>query len=177
MRARILVPIAALVGGAVAVLLARQLLRRRRNRRAAGSLDGRAPIEAILVYDDSVDVDALAELTMIADAAVTAQAVDAAGDAVVMTGFEDAPATGPHDAGALYGMHTPVAEQTVHADDDRAQAHGENWLEALGHDAVEYGAKPEAVLVFFDEDELDSPPSDHRDRPIADLGSGGPRGL
>lgn len=63
MRARIVVPlVAVLFGGAVAALLTRQLLRRRRNLQAANGFAGQEPLEAILVYDESVDVDTLAEL-------------------------------------------------------------------------------------------------------------------
>lgn len=146
MRARLLAPIAAvLFGGAVAALLTRQLLRRRRNLRAANGFADQAPLEAILVYDDSVEVDTLAEL---ADVTV-------------------------HDSSELYAV--PLAQQDVHLDDDRAQALGENMFEALEEEAIENGLAPEASL-FLDEDDLD-PPTDLRDRPIADFGAGGPRGL
>lgn len=136
------------------------------------------PIEAILVYDDSVDVDSLAEVTAAADATVlaTAEAVSPDPAIVQTSAFEDE-ITGPHDAGDLYGVHTPKAQQTVHLDDDRAQALGENWVEALEEDAIEYGAEPEQTLVFLDEDDLETPPTDTRDIPVADRGSAGPRGL
>lgn len=59
--------------------------------------------------------------------------------------------------------------------DDRAQAHGENWFEALHEQAVEYGPEPEEVLVFFEDVEPEAP-AEARDTPPADRGSGGPRG-
>ncbi len=145
MRARILAPLALLLGGAVAVLLTRQLLRRRRNLRAAGLRSIGEPVEAILIYDDGIDVDMLAEL----------------GDISV------------HDSGELYNI--PLAQQGVHLDADRAQALGENMFEALEEDAIENGLEPEASL-FIDDDNLDLP-TDLRDRPVADFGSGGPRGM
>ncbi len=179
MRARILASAAVVVGGALAALLTRQMLRRRRNRRAASSLDREAPIEAILVYDEAVDLDALGDLTALADETVIAQA-EAAGPTATVTSIEELDELAnvhPRDAGDLYGVHTPQAVETVHPDDDRAQAHGENWVEALQEDAVEFGPEPESVLVFLDEADLDSPPTDNRDRPVADRGSAGPRGL
>ena len=173
MRARILASAAVVVGGALAALLTRQILRRRRNRLAAKSLDREEPIEAILVYDEAVDLDALADETVIAQA----EAIGTVATVTSIEELEELADVRPRDAGELYGMHTPHAGETVHLDDDRAQAHGENWIEALQEDAVEYGPEPEAVLVFLDEADLDSPPSDNRDRPVADRGSAGPRGL
>jgi hypothetical protein len=86
----------------------------------------------------------------------------------------------PRDAGELYGAHTPPALDRDHPDDDRAFNEGQNWVEALETSAVENGPEPERTLddVVDDEDVL-SPPhrSDMRDRPVADLGSGGRRGL
>ncbi len=67
----------------------------------------------------------------------------------------------------------PLEAQSL---DDRAQAHGENWVEALQEQVIEYGTDPEAVLVFIDESES-GPVSDTLDLPVADRGSGGPRGM
>ncbi|HET9623724.1 MAG TPA: hypothetical protein VFP84_20270 [Kofleriaceae bacterium] len=86
----------------------------------------------------------------------------------------------PHDAGDLYGVHTPVAADRTHPDDDRAFDDGQNWIEALETSAVENGAEPERPLddIVDDEDVLRAPhPSSRRDVPVADLGSGGRRGL
>jgi hypothetical protein len=86
----------------------------------------------------------------------------------------------PRDAGELYGVHTPPALDRDHPDDDRAFDEGQNWVEALETSAIEYGPEPERTLddIVDDEDML-SPPhsSDVRDRPVADHGSGGRRGL
>jgi hypothetical protein len=84
------------------------------------------------------------------------------------------------DAGELYGAHTPAAVDRKHPDDDRAFAEGQNWIEALETSAIENGAEPERTLddIVDDQDVLRPPhASDTRDRPIADFGSGGRRGL
>jgi hypothetical protein len=84
------------------------------------------------------------------------------------------------DGGDLYGAHTPSAVDRVHPDDDSAQSEGQNWVEALETSAIEYGAEPERALdeIIDDEDVLRPPhPSDLRDTPVADHGSGGRRGL
>jgi hypothetical protein len=84
------------------------------------------------------------------------------------------------DAGELYGVHTPAAVDRDHSDDDRAMADGQNWIEALETSAIENGAEPERELddLIDDEDVLRPPhPSDLRDIPVADHGSGGCRGL
>jgi hypothetical protein len=84
------------------------------------------------------------------------------------------------DAGDLYGAHTPRAADRDHPDDDGAFDEGQNWLEALEASAIENGPEPERELddIVDDEDVLDPPhASATRDRPIADHGSGGRRGL
>jgi hypothetical protein len=94
-------------------------------------------------------------------------------------GAESQPAR-PTDSGELYGAHTPIAVDRDHPDDDRAVADGQNWLEALETSAVENGAEPERPLddIVDDEELLRAPHHTARgDRPIADLGSGGRRGL
>lgn len=86
----------------------------------------------------------------------------------------------PRDAGDLYGAHTPRATDREHPDDDRAFDDGQNWVEALETSAVEYGPEPERELddIVDDVDVLRPPHrSDSRDRPVADHGSGGRRGL
>jgi hypothetical protein len=80
-------------------------------------------------------------------------------------------------SGELYGLHTPMAVDRQLPDDDRAFREGENWVEALGTSATEYGPDPERELDIVDEEDLDSPPTDTRDIPVADRGSAGPRGL
>jgi hypothetical protein len=84
------------------------------------------------------------------------------------------------DAGDLYGAHTPVAVDRDLPDDDHANNEGQNWIEALETSAIENGAEPERELdaIIDDEDMLRPPHASHtRDTPVADLGSGGRRGL
>ena len=84
------------------------------------------------------------------------------------------------DDGDLYGVHTPTAVDRAHPDDDRAFDEGHNWVEALETSAIENGAEPERTLdEIVDDEEVLQPPhaSDTRDRPVADFGSGGRRGL
>ncbi len=86
----------------------------------------------------------------------------------------------PTDGGDLYGVHTPIAVDRVHPDDDQAFVDGQNWVEALETSAIEYGAEPERELdaIVDDEDLLRGPhPSIHGDTPVADYGAGGRRGL
>lgn len=64
------------------------------------------------------------------------------------------------------------------SDDDQAQE-GENWLEHLNATAAEVGPEPEHVLDMRDDSD---PHAGHHKRakddiPVADHGSGGPRGL
>jgi len=90
----------------------------------------------------------------------------------------------PKDTGLLYGMHElPAEENELAAPEDkdsyRGADLGESFVEALAEKSIEYGPKPEHELDLIDEsDPHDGPhPSDHRDRPKADRGSGGPGGL
>jgi hypothetical protein len=82
------------------------------------------------------------------------------------------------DTGDLYGIHTPPAEDKTHPDDDVAMREGLNWIEALQADSVEGGTEPERELEMADDADLDRPPhpTDTRDIPVADRGSGGPAG-
>jgi hypothetical protein len=60
---------------------------------------------------------------------------------------------------------------------------GETWLEALEEHAMEMGPAPEEEVVIIDDSDIEHPdhrghhPTEWRDRPIADKGSGGPGGL
>jgi len=62
-------------------------------------------------------------------------------------------------------------------DDDAAFDEGQNWIEALETSAVEYGAEPEEELDVVDDMDTAPHPSDMRDTPVADRGSGGPAGV
>ena len=88
------------------------------------------------------------------------------------------------DTGELYGVHTSAAEDR---DLGAAEDHdsfkdadlGENWMESLEQHATEGGPKPEHEVTVIDDSDPhdDHPPTDFRDRPKADLGSGGRGGL
>jgi hypothetical protein len=91
--------------------------------------------------------------------------------------FDEVTIVRVRDGGDLYGAHTIPSADRQHPDDDRAQETGETWLEALTEDATEGGPEAERSLDFTDVDDIDHPPSDTRDRPIADKGSAGNRGL
>jgi hypothetical protein len=87
-------------------------------------------------------------------------------------------AEGPSgDAGELYGVHVVPAANTDLPNNDTSFNEGENWIEALEHTAAEDGPAPERELDLMDTQ--DEPPhhTDHRDIPVADRGSAGPRGL
>lgn len=65
-----------------------------------------------------------------------------------------------------------------HPDDDAAVDEGQNWVEALETSAVENGPEPERELDDIDDDRLTLPhASNTGDRPVADHGAGGTRGL
>jgi hypothetical protein len=92
----------------------------------------------------------------------------------------DAIESAAHDTGDLYGVHTPPATDRTHPDGDASFDEGQHWLEALETDSVEMGPEAEHDLsdVVDDEDVYASPhPSDRKDTPVADRGSGGPGGI
>ena len=95
---------------------------------------------------------------------------------------EDLPAEGEEDpveaqdTGELYGVHvSPAADRDLGSREDL----GENWIEALEEHAAEGGPMPEHEVTVIDDSDPhdDHPPTDFRDRPKADRGSGGPGGL
>jgi hypothetical protein len=81
------------------------------------------------------------------------------------------------DEGDLYGVHTPVATDTTLPDDDHAFVTGQNWTEALEERSAEGGPLPEHEIDVVDSTDDLHPNSETKDRPIADLGSGGRGGL
>jgi hypothetical protein len=81
-----------------------------------------------------------------------------------------------NDGGDLYGVHVAPASDRAQLDDDHAFDQGQNWLESLETHAAEGGPEPEHELDIVDEED-GTPSSDSRDRPVADRGSAGPRGL
>lgn len=141
----------------------------------AVSADDVAAAEDLAILEDSLDETADRDTAMIAEAEADETAVIS--DAVA---YDLAEPVHERDAGDLYGAHTPPAQDRDHPDDDRAFDQGENWLEALEASAAENGPEPERGLddIVDDEDVLQPPhPSDTRDRPVADHGSGGRPGL
>lgn len=99
----------------------------------------------------------------------------------------DAYAAAAKETGELYGVRTPRAtdhriQETPDFEQFLESDQGETWLETLSKAASEGGAVPEEdVRVVDDSDEhIDHrghSATDHRDRPVADKGSGGPGGL
>jgi hypothetical protein len=81
------------------------------------------------------------------------------------------------DGGDLYGVHIVRASDPAQLDDDDAFATGQNWVESLETRAAEGGPEPEHEVDIVDDNDLTSPSSDAKDRPVADRGSAGPRGL
>ena len=141
----------------------------------AVSLADAAAADDLAILEDDLDETADRDTAVIAAAEADETAVISEAEATDLT--EPARA---RDAGDLYGAHTPPAQDREHPDDDRAFDQGENWLEALGASAAENGPEPERGLdeIVDDEDVLQPPhPSDTRDRPVADHGSGGRPGL
>ena len=91
-------------------------------------------------------------------------------------GDEDTVRWRPADTGDLYGVHvSPAGDRDFGSPEEL----GENWIEALGQHAAEGGPIPEhEVTVIDDSDPHETHgPTDFRDRPKADRGSGGPGGL
>jgi hypothetical protein len=85
----------------------------------------------------------------------------------------------PLGSGELYDVHLATAIDRELPDEDRAEDEGENWLEHLEASTAELGPEPERLVDPIDESELHAGHrrTDRRDTPVADLGSGGPRGL
>ncbi len=91
------------------------------------------------------------------------------------------------DTGDLYGVRTPTAtdrhiETTADREEYLESDQGENWLETLAKAASEGGVEPEEDVRPVDDsdehiDHRGHSATDHRDRPVADRGSGGPGGL
>lgn len=92
-----------------------------------------------------------------------------------------------HETGELYGVRTPRAGDTELAapeDQDGFEGswRGENWRESLEEHATLMGPADEEEVVIIDDSDIEHPdhrghhPTDWRDRPVADKGSGGPGG-
>jgi hypothetical protein len=81
------------------------------------------------------------------------------------------------DTGELYGVHTPHAMDTEIPEDRVAMNDGETWMEALDASATEFGPAPESDVDVVDEQDVPPHPSDVKDTPVADHGSGGRSGV
>jgi hypothetical protein len=107
--------------------------------------------------------------------------VDVAADSAQLDDDEDTTPTARMaavpDQGELYGVHTPAAADRHIPDNDASFEVGQNWIEALEERAAEGGPEPEQEVDVEDEADDVHPHTDTRDRPIADLGSGGRGGL
>jgi hypothetical protein len=114
-------------------------------------------------------------------------AAEAADEVTEESTIEGHPELG-HDTGELYGVRTPHAGDTNLAapeDQDSFEGswRGETWLEALEEHAAVMGPAPEEEVVIVDDSDVAHPdhrghhPTEWRDRPVADKGSGGPGGL
>ena len=97
---------------------------------------------------------------------------------------DDTPPHRDEDTGDLYGVHvSPAGDRALTAPDDRDSFVdadlGVNWFEALGQHSAESGPMPEHEVTVIDESDPHNghPPTDFRDRPKADRGSGGRGGL
>jgi hypothetical protein len=134
-----------------------------------------AAAEDLAILEDDLDETADRDTAVIARA--EADQTEVISEAVA---FDLADAAHERDAGDLYGAHTLPAQDRDHPDNDQAFDRGENGLAALAACAAENGPEPERGLddIVDDEDVLRAPhPSDSRDRPVADHGSGGRPGL
>ncbi|MBS1118918.1 MAG: hypothetical protein H6Q90_1146 [Deltaproteobacteria bacterium] len=186
-----------MLGGAVALVLGKRRSKPGRSARASGDaepavipdsfdLDPQDPVQQFedvqVVHLEDLDVDALSN-----EDARAAQDLIGVGaeidEAMLGAGEEELPpelAAIPHaktGSGDLYGVHLPTAVDRKIPDNDSSFDEGQNWLEALEASATEHGPEPEQELDIVDEDDLSTPSTDTRDRPIADLGSAGPRGM
>ena len=92
-----------------------------------------------------------------------------------------------HETGELYGVRTPHAgdpDLSAREDQDSFEGswRGETWLESLEEHAAVMGPAPEEEVVIVDDSDVAHPdhrghhPTEWRDRPVADKGSGGPGG-
>lgn len=122
---------------------------------------------------DAADAEAAQDLASLeSDLDDDALALDASSQPTI-----DAANVSVDETGELYGVHTPRAVDRDLPDGDVSFDEGQNWLEALETSSVEFGAEPEEDLDVVDEVDMAPHPSDTRDTPVADRGSGGPGGV
>ncbi|MBA3503610.1 MAG: hypothetical protein M4D80_39950 [Myxococcota bacterium] len=146
--------------------------------------DPRDPVQTFedmaSIQVDDLDLDAvdIADAEAAQDMAMLESELDESMDLDTSTmPTIDAATVSMDETGELYGVHTPRSVDNVLPDDLIAMDEGQNWIEALETSAAEYGAEPERELDILDEQDLAPHPSDTRDTPVADRGSGGPAGV
>jgi hypothetical protein len=109
-------------------------------------------------------------------------------EAAIMTAEEDTEEILPpptKDTGDLYGVHLPATnEPDLAAPEDqdafRDAMLGQHFFDSLDMHAIENGPIPEHEIDVLDDSDVDFPThhkTDHRDRPVADKGSGGTGGV
>jgi hypothetical protein len=175
------------LGGTVA-WAAKRLARPKQTNRVERSDFEPDPADPVQSFDDATDmhvsdlgVDAVdsADIEAAQDLASLESDLDEASleiDTPSQTTL-DAQDVAVDETGELYGVHTPRAVDNSLPDDRAAFDEGQNWIEALETSAVEYGAEPEQELDVIDDQDVPPHPSDMRDTPVADRGSGGPGGV
>lgn len=133
--------------------------------------------EAAELQVADLDVDALDVADAEAAQDLASLESDLDDSALVLDTPLDAANVAVDETGELYGVHTPRAVDRELPDGDASFDDGQNWIEALETSAVEYGAEPEDELDVVDDMDLAPHPTDTRDIPVADRGSGGPAGV
>lgn len=135
---------------------------------------------------EPLDVDAQSALET-SESFDIASAENILGESEPEDATDDADAEFGDETGELYGIRTPHAGDTkLAAAEDRdgfeGSWRGENWVESLEQHATLMGPAPEEEIVIVDDSDVEHPdhrghhPTQRRDRPIADKGSGGPGG-
>jgi hypothetical protein len=135
----------------------------------------------------AVDVQPAAEASEDFDIA-SAENVEGESELTVTEAAADEHRELAQETGELYGVRTPHAGDTnltAPEDQDAYQgsSRGQSWLEALEEHAAAMGPAPEEEIVIVDDSDVEHPdhrghhPTEWRDRPVADKGSGGPGGL
>jgi hypothetical protein len=135
------------------------------------------PDEAGQMHIETLGEDGFGELDLDAAPEPDVPASDAMSDPSLLDPID--PIERDRISGDLYGVHVASAVDLDLPDDDQAQAEGENWLEHLEATSAELGPEPGRRLDMTDESDRRGGPrrSATTDTPVADLGSGGPRGL
>ncbi len=167
--------------------------RRHRKRHGRGPLFPQPSIADIDPTDPAQALDESGDFhvePLAVDAEPSAEAADeldqAEAESFAEDESQDEPIAEPEerDTGELYGVHTsPATDRDLGAREDhdsfQLSDEGETWLEALETKATEGGPAAEHEVVIIDDSDPHEgpPPTDFRDRPKADKGSGGRGGM